>query len=237
MQTFRLPNWLRFGMLCVITLVTSGVCALGYFRWCVIEFVLADIRPPPKVAMAADEDESAGSPYWKLTINSHYLSIGRNSVCVGVMYHGRFTEDEDRVASWRTIPHFFYRSGRASRSSSPWLEWENWKNWQVAGLGLYSLDNMTGLISQPSEDHGVAIPCWLVASVLAPLWWRRWKRWQVHRRVMRGGCPDCGYDLRGSPAAGLLVACPECGQATIAPGALSELAYSETPAPITSPAS
>ena len=36
----------------------------------------------------------------------------------------------------------------------------------------------------------------------------RWQRLQLRRRLRRGGCPHCGYDLRG----GADGACPECGR-------------------------
>lgn len=53
----------------------------------------------------------------------------------------------------------------------------------------------------------VQVPHVVLLAILAPgvlwplLYWRRWRR-----RVKRGRCVKCGYDLRASPER-----CPECG--------------------------
>jgi hypothetical protein len=58
-----------------------------------------------------------------------------------------------------------------------------------------------------------AVRAWIVILlVLLPLWWSLLRaivrRRQRRIRKRRGLCEQCGYDLRGSPAAN---ACPECG--------------------------
>ncbi len=35
-----------------------------------------------------------------------------------------------------------------------------------------------------------------------------WRKRRRHRRIERGCCPECGYDLQGTPGPGN---CPECG--------------------------
>jgi len=53
----------------------------------------------------------------------------------------------------------------------------------------------------------LVLPLWALALAtaalpIARLGWRR----RVRRRVQRGLCPGCGYDLRATPER-----CPECG--------------------------
>jgi hypothetical protein len=71
-----------------------------------------------------------------------------------------------------------------------------------------------------------AVPFWGVAAVtsLLPLAWAM-TRWHDHvrrrRRVRRGLCPACAYDLRATPSGDVLLPrCPECGlDAPAAPAA------------------
>jgi hypothetical protein len=67
----------------------------------------------------------------------------------------------------------------------------------------------------PNEIRQVAAPLWLVcviccAGAAAPghiLWRQR----RARRRLKRGLCPACGYDLRGAAHE----RCPECGAAVV----------------------
>jgi hypothetical protein len=71
----------------------------------------------------------------------------------------------------------------------------------------------------PPKDRGpiagwtVGVPFWFVILISAPVpcvWLARWARQrQRSRRRKRGGCEQCGYDLRATPGR-----CPECGRVT-----------------------
>jgi hypothetical protein len=57
-------------------------------------------------------------------------------------------------------------------------------------------------------ENDVHAPAWSVVGVLAGatlLSARPW-RWRALRRMRKGLCPNCGYDLRATPER-----CPECG--------------------------
>ncbi len=80
------------------------------------------------------------------------------------------------------------------------VAWE--RNWELHGL-IGCLDFLPSSYAWP----GFAINTLFYAVILwmlfaAPFALRRW------RRVKRGLCPACGYDLRGSSAD----VCPECGK-------------------------
>jgi len=60
--------------------------------------------------------------------------------------------------------------------------------------------------------HTLAFPYWFVVLIAAPTGlalplWHTWRQWVRYRRLKRGCCIDCGYDLRASSER-----CPECGR-------------------------
>jgi len=61
----------------------------------------------------------------------------------------------------------------------------------------------------------VPFPHLMALFAIPPLLWLpgHFRRRRARRRAATGLCPDCGYDLRGSPGR-----CPECGRAADAAG-------------------
>ena len=95
-------------------------------------------------------------------------------------------------------------------------------NWETAGYCRYGRDawNFAGFRWNHGTPFGrsrhrvVVFPHWPLAilSAAPPLAWLR-ARLRRRRRLKRGLCPACGYDLRATPETGgaLLSCCPECG--------------------------
>ena len=83
----------------------------------------------------------------------------------------------------------------------------------VLGVGRYGVvkESPTPSRGMPSADvTGIILPYWLplVIGAAGPTWWLRGsRRRRAERRIARGCCPKCGYDLRASPQR-----CPECGR-------------------------
>lgn len=83
---------------------------------------------------------------------------------------------------------------------------------QRLGFEWRSLRNYRRRAHEPSSltEITIGVPHWLVAAPfgIAPALWavRKGRERRRGRRVRRGLCPACGYDLRASSGA-----CPECG--------------------------
>jgi hypothetical protein len=74
----------------------------------------------------------------------------------------------------------------------------------------------------------VIVPHWFVLVVLSPpVAWRFHSWLRRRRRLRRGQCPRCGYDLTAN-ATGV---CPECGHIVPVPAPKSASEPASTPAP------
>lgn len=222
LRIFRITERTRLVALVAMTAMIVALWTTSFFRVFVfgIEFLTID----PDGGIPDKSDLEAGIRNWRLSKWSVYLGTSRTLIGVG----------RELVPDWRgnaydfEFPRFQFKSFRSYRDFGYTFEFESFSKWYAAGLGPFHYDThpMGGLTATPYDDRGFVIPHWLMATIVVVLWWRRWRAWRIHRRVMHGGCPGCGYDLRGSPVVGLLVSCPECGEATIAPEIASDLAAS-----------
>jgi len=87
--------------------------------------------------------------------------------------------------------------------------WPTTADHQRLGFGFsdYSIVNPNGWATPRSRE--VRVPLWLPLFLLAVLPATRFTAWwKLRRRVARGACRNCGYDLRATPER-----CPECGMA------------------------
>jgi hypothetical protein len=94
--------------------------------------------------------------------------------------------------------------------------WERgWGRWGFA-FQLYSISPRGWVIPWRGDNYylnktfnvWVAAPWWFVTLATAVLPARATHQWRRGRRAKRGGCANCGYDLRATPER-----CPECGAA------------------------
>lgn len=85
------------------------------------------------------------------------------------------------------------------------------KTWHFAGFN-FAKDQLNPTPTIAWHYRAMIVPYWLLVLLLAWLPLRRLQRWSLqHRRIRRGQCPACGYDLRHSAGR-----CPECGVAVTA---------------------
>jgi hypothetical protein len=108
---------------------------------------------------------------------------------------------------------------RAAMSEYPYVpipELSHGRGFVVGGVTLFRgtptpLTSFVGEGMPASTQRVVIVPYWLIAAVATPLpAWRvvvGVRRSRRRRRVRRGLCAACGYDLRASAGR-----CPECGR-------------------------
>jgi hypothetical protein len=77
--------------------------------------------------------------------------------------------------------------------------------WSRLGFHSYRRGEMSSFYD--IREQGVALPAWLPVVIfgVAPALWLA-RRVRTHRRIAKGFCRNCGYDLCATPGR-----CPECG--------------------------
>jgi hypothetical protein len=104
-------------------------------------------------------------------------------------------------------------SGWYGGSGSPTAVPDRPSFWQSAGFDWRWTSERPVVvgIGTASLFSYLEFPYWLVASLAALLpTVRLWSIGRARRRVRRGHCPRCGYDLTGNVSG----VCPECGDVT-----------------------
>jgi hypothetical protein len=124
-------------------------------------------------------------------------------------YGGPSIGDRDRVNFTHADPLYWIISdqGRATLCRQTG---RNWDGAELPGFDVLGLSFGGSRGSDGSMLWNLAVPYWLIialALVVPAAWAESWRRERRRcRRVTRGECPSCGYDLRATPGK-----CPECG--------------------------
>jgi hypothetical protein len=134
----------------------------------------------------------------------------RASIRVEPYEPGAFTGEQVRLAR-RLAAERFIRSGGEGAESLAGQAWSR----RAASLADGDLDEprilWSGVGLAASAAAGIGAWAWSLGWV--PRAVHAWRRRRGRRRLSRGLCPACGYELLGSEAA----ACPECGAPIAAP--------------------
>jgi hypothetical protein len=94
-------------------------------------------------------------------------------------------------------PAVFYSS-----ASRPYFQWERW------GFRWIDTDVVLPLARPHVRAWAVSVPHWFPAAVFGLISLSAVPRWmRMSRRLRKGLCSNCGYDLRAS-----IARCPECGK-------------------------
>jgi hypothetical protein len=144
-----------------------------------------------------------------MVLVDYYFSVCKGTIDVARAYYLAELDGETTMADVRRyyarVSGWSYSSFEAEHlapdKSPAWFA-DEWNQWRFAGVGVYEEWHMGTRI------RIVELPVWLIALGLAIMPAR--SAWILHRRrIARGTCPACGYDLRGTPSK----TCPECGAA------------------------
>jgi hypothetical protein len=146
------------------------------------------------------------------------------AVVVGTACHAAFCPHQRSLVTWETSTHRYelgfkvlgvqlarggHWQGDGISGVTTKADFGNW----LFLFGAYDVIAASGETSHHLYVHSGGLPL-VVPTLLPTLWLLRRRR--VRRRIRRGLCPACGYDVRASPGR-----CPECGSATPKYGAVS----------------
>lgn len=147
----------------------------------------------------------------------HNAYVGDDRGTSGIGLNVRLTPGSLEVTGIR----FVSEPGRAAHGINAYYDVRSWADnprlirhpdWVRGGFGLHRWHETYTKYGPKYTNFyfGMALPFWLLAilcGIWPALYWhpRRIRR----QRITAGLCPDCGYDLRGTPNR-----CPECGTRT-----------------------
>jgi hypothetical protein len=121
----------------------------------------------------------------------------------GAVGTGRLRIYLPTTQDWPADPRWRFNSQPARAVS-----WEH--RWWFLGFGYWNVRYPAGPAHRGLHPVGVTVPHWFIATLFAippTIWARRgWRERRKRKRVERGLCAACGYDVRANPER-----CPECG--------------------------
>ena len=181
---------LALNTLAAVSLLAFGAAAVMWVR----SWVVGDAWSRTDVVVSGPHE---------VAYTNRFVKSGWGRLHVGWEW---FVMDEERPHAWGSegVVHFARGRGGPDSQVRPSERW--------ARLGVYWYDwparDMAGRLVV--RDRGVELRYWLLTLLTAPLplWRLRQElvRRGAKRRLARGLCPRCGYDLRATPGR-----CPECG--------------------------
>ena len=172
------------------------LCAVAAVLWVRSYWRVDSVERLRRTSAAADSN----------TYSSHRLVWARGEVrlSAGEQSISRHAPKQAPLAAVGEFPQWNW--GRAAMWGPIWQTRDE-RSW-LSRRGLYTFNYEFSKSFGDERVWGFSVPAWLPVLALAvlPALWAR-KVMVPRRRIARGRCPSCGYDLRATPER-----CPECGK-------------------------